>query len=85
MNRQILCAGLLAASLAHAQAQTGEIAVNQIGYPPGAAKLAALPAVAATAFSVVDAATGQTVLKGSLGAAARWAPALIAKTDSSRN
>lgn len=75
MNRQILCAGLLAAGLAHAQAQTGEIAVNQIGYSPGAAKVAALPAVEAAAFSVVDADTGRTVLSGPLGAAARWEPA----------
>ena len=73
MNRQILCAGLLAASLA--QAQTGEIAVNQVGYLPGAAKLAAVPAGAAAAFTVVDAQTGRSVLSGSLGAAARWAPA----------
>jgi endoglucanase len=75
MKRQMLCAGLLAASLAHAQAQTREIAVNQIGYPPGAAKWAAVPAVEAARFAVLDAATGQTVLTGSLGAPARWAPA----------
>ncbi|WP_457427918.1 glycoside hydrolase family 9 protein [Roseateles sp. P5_E7] len=75
MNRQILCAGLLAASVAHAQVQTGEIAVNQVGYLPGAAKLAALPAVEAGAFTVVDADTGRTLLRGQLGAAARWEPA----------
>jgi len=73
MNRQILCAGLLAASLA--QAQTGEIAVNQVGYLPGAAKLAAVPAGEAAAFTVVDAQTGRSVLSGSLAAAERWAPA----------
>ncbi|MBI3350232.1 MAG: glycoside hydrolase family 9 protein [Burkholderiales bacterium] len=71
MNRQILCAGLLAASLA----QAGEIAVNQVGYAPGAAKIAAVPAVEATAFTVVDNASGRTVLRGRLGAAARWEPA----------
>ncbi|MFG6433764.1 glycoside hydrolase family 9 protein [Roseateles sp. LYH14W] len=73
MKRQILCAGLLAASLA--QAQTDGIAVNQVGYLPGAAKLAAVPAGDAAAFTVVDADTGRSVLSGSLGAAARWAPA----------
>lgn len=72
MNRQILCASLLAAATL---AQAGEIAVNQVGYLPGAAKLAALPAVDAAAFSVVDAETGRSVLSGPLGAAARWAPA----------
>lgn len=75
MNRQLLSACLLAAGLAHAQAQTGEIAVNQVGYLPGAHKLAAAPAGEAASFTVVDAVTGKTVLKGELGAAARWAPA----------
>jgi endoglucanase len=75
MNRQILCAGLLAASLAQAQAQTGEIAVNQVGYLPGGHKLAAAPAGDVAAFTVVDATTGKTVLNGKLGAAVRWAPA----------
>ena len=68
MKRQVLYAGLLAASLAHA----GEIAVNQVGYLPGAAKVAAVPAGAATAFRVVDAAKGAVVLRGTLGPAATW-------------
>ncbi|RZL33714.1 MAG: cellulase, partial [Rubrivivax sp.] len=71
MKRHMLCAGLLAAGLA----QAGEIAVNQVGYPTGATKLAAVPAVEASGFSVVDADTGRTVLRGQLGAAARWEPA----------
>lgn len=77
MKRRLLCTGLLVASLVHAQAQaqTGEIAVNQIGYPPGAAKIAVVPGVEAAAFAVVDASTGRTVLRGQLGAGARWEPA----------
>ena len=71
MKRQILCAGLLAASLA----QASEIAVNQVGYPPGAAKLAAVPAVEAPGFAVVDVDTGRIVLRGKLAAATHWAPA----------
>jgi len=67
----LLAACLSAAGLAHADG----IAVNQIGYLPGAAKVAAVPAGEAKAFSVVDADTGRTVLRGDLGATARWEPA----------
>ncbi len=74
MMRRLLLSMALAAGAAHADG----IAVNQIGYLPGATKVAAVPAAeaaGATAFAVVDAATGRTVLRGSLGAAARWEPA----------
>ncbi|WP_431103677.1 glycoside hydrolase family 9 protein [Roseateles noduli] len=50
------------------------IEVNQVGYLPGAAKRATVPAGAATRFQLVDADTGQPVWSGRLGAAALWAP-----------
>ncbi|MFT7723505.1 MAG: glycoside hydrolase family 9 protein [Roseateles sp.] len=74
-RRVLLSLGLgLALAAAGAAAEPG-IAVNQVGYLPGAAKVAAVPAGAAQAFSVVEAGSGRTVLRGRLGAAARWAPA----------
>jgi endoglucanase len=51
------------------------IALNQIGFPPAAAKWAAVPATKASDFSVVDAKTGKPAWSGALGAAAVWAPA----------
>ncbi len=50
------------------------IQVNQVGFLPGAAKWAAVPAVAADAFAVVDDASGGEVLRGRLGPAAEWTP-----------
>ncbi len=70
MRRLLLSLALMAAGVVSAEG----IAVNQIGYPPGAVKVAAVPAVAASAFTVVDADTGGTVLRGRLGSAARWEP-----------
>ncbi len=71
MRRLLLSLAMTAAGAATAQPG---IAINQIGYLPGAAKVAAVPAdesVKARAFAVVDADTGRTVLRGDLGAAAR--------------
>ncbi|RZJ04973.1 MAG: cellulase, partial [Rubrivivax sp.] len=64
----LLATCLFAAGLSHADG----IALNQLGYPPGAAKVAAVPAGEAKAFRVVDAKTGKGVLQGPLGAATRW-------------
>ena len=55
------------------------IALNQLGYLPGAAKVAAVSggrAALARGFSVVDADSGRTVWRGALGRAARWEPAV---------
>jgi len=51
------------------------VEVNQLGFPPGAAKWAAAPSTAAESFTVRDAASGRDVLTGPLGPATRWAPA----------
>jgi endoglucanase len=61
----------LGAAAAHGQGA----AVNQVGYLPGAAKWAALPASAGDEFRVVRAGSGDVVLRGRLGAAQTWAPA----------
>ncbi|HEV6965467.1 glycoside hydrolase family 9 protein [Roseateles sp.] len=71
MRRLLLTAALAVPLAAPAQ---DEIAVNQVGYLPGAAKVADVPAGRATAFSVVDA-EGRTAMRGRLGAASTWAPA----------
>ena len=76
MRRLLLSLLMTAAGAANAAtADTPGIAVNQIGYLPGAAKVATVPAVAAASFAVVEAGTGRTVLRGRLGASARWEPA----------
>lgn len=54
---------------------TALIKVNQIGYKPGAEKLAVVPAVATTAFTVTRTSDQSVVLSGSLSAAKTWAPA----------
>jgi endoglucanase len=66
---------LLAGSPASFADNASAIQVNQIGFPPAAAKWAAVPATDATAFTVVDTGTGREVLRGTLGAATRWEPA----------
>ena len=68
--RSLLAALLVTAGLA----QAAGIEVNQVGYLPGAAKWAAVPAVDAQAFSVVRAGTDRVVLRGRLGPAQRWEP-----------
>jgi len=55
-------------------AEPGEpaIQVNQVGFLPGAAKWAAVPAVQATRFTVLEDATGRELLSGTLGATKAW-------------
>jgi len=67
----------LAAALpvAAADAPAPAIEVDQVGFLPGAAKWAAVPAVPADAFTVVDDASGRVVLRGRLGPATGWTPA----------
>ncbi|MEK8033855.1 glycoside hydrolase family 9 protein [Ideonella sp. DXS29W] len=68
-----------------AQPGAHEIQLNQVGYLPGAAKMAAVPAIppgivegngaapaVARRFSVVEAGTGQVAFEGELGAPAVW-------------
>ncbi len=50
------------------------IKLNQIGYKPNAEKLAVVPAVAATSFTVTNVSDNSVVLTGNLSAAATWAP-----------
>ncbi len=52
------------------------IKLNQLGFTPNAEKLAVVPAVDATRFTVVKAGTGEQVLSGDLSAGAIWEPAL---------
>jgi len=66
---------LLIALPAAAQQATPAPQVNQIGYLPGGAKWAAVPAAKETQFSVVDATSGRVAWRGKLTAAAEWAPA----------
>ncbi|MFG6413119.1 glycoside hydrolase family 9 protein [Roseateles sp. DC23W] len=73
LSRLVLSALSLAALPAVAQAP-GAV-VNQLGYLPGAAKWAALPATAGDEFRVVRAGTNTVVLRGRASAARAWAPA----------
>lgn len=70
-----ITAGLLAGLLATAAVRADDLAVNQVGYLPGAAKWAALPADAGDEFRLVRAGSGEVVLRGRPGAARAWAPA----------
>jgi len=56
-------------------APAGAIEVDQVGFLPGAAKWAAVPAVGAPGFAVVDARSGRELWRGALGPAAVWASA----------
>ncbi len=56
-------------------ALTTLIKLNQIGYKPSAEKLAVIPAVAATTFTVTKTSDNSVVLTGNLSAAQTWAPA----------
>ncbi|CAM4024051.1 glycoside hydrolase family 9 protein [Roseateles saccharophilus] len=71
MRRLLLSLAMAAAGAAGADG----IAVNQLGYPPGAAKVAGVVGGEAGSFRVVDAGTGRVVLRGRLGASAVWEPA----------
>ena len=72
MRRLLLSLALTAAGAVNADSG---IALNQLGYLPGASKVAAVPAGEATAFRVVEADAGRVVLRGRLGTTARWEPA----------
>ena len=66
-----------AASVAAAEAKdptAGIVRLNQLGYLPGAQKLAILPEGPGGAFSVIDTRTGAAVYTGEQGAAAVWEP-----------
>lgn len=52
----------------------GIVRLNQLGYLPGAQKLAVLPDSAGGSFSIIDRNTGTPVLSGRQGAEAKWAP-----------
>ena len=70
-----LACALLAASSAALAAGAAGVEVNQLGFLPGAHKLAVVPAGAdgaAARFAVVDAGSGKTVYEGALGPAAVW-------------
>jgi endoglucanase len=69
--RHLAIAIALLAGVAPAFGAPGAIGVNQLGFLPGAQKLAAVQAAGADRFQVRDAA-GKTVLEGRLGAAATW-------------
>ncbi len=62
---------MLAACAASAHAAP-EIHVNQVGFTPGAHKLAVVPAGKAAGFTVVRDDTGKPALRGTLGAPAPW-------------
>jgi len=51
-----------------------KIKLNQLGFTPNAEKLAVVPGVDATRFSIVKAGTAEEVLAGDLTAAAVWEP-----------
>ncbi|MCE4556974.1 glycoside hydrolase family 9 protein [Pelomonas cellulosilytica] len=70
MRRLMLAAALLSAGAAAA----ADIALNQLGFLPGAAKVAAVPAGAAGEFRVIDMRGGGVALRGRLTPAATWAP-----------
>lgn len=52
-----------------------KIRLNQLGFLPSAQKIAVVPGVAATTFTIVDS-NNTEVLNGNLSAAATWEPAL---------
>jgi hypothetical protein len=52
------------------------IKLNQVGFLPGSEKLAVVPGVEATGFTIVTAGTSEVVFEGTLTATAEWAPAL---------
>ncbi len=64
-----------AAASSAVSASTQLIKLNQLGFLPGSAKWAVVPEVAATGFTLVDAASGAEVFNGDLTLAATWAEA----------
>jgi endoglucanase len=66
----IAMAGLMPAAVG-----AQDVAINQVGYPPGAAKWAVLPAGAGDEFRLVRAGSNEVVLRGRASAARPWMPA----------
>jgi len=64
------------ASRSEDEAAMPPIRLNQVGYLPAASKLAVVPDGHGEAFAVEREDSGEVVLRGTLGAAAIWAPAL---------
>ena len=62
----------VSAATSSSAAVSAGIKLNQLGFLPGSAKWAVVPAGAATNFKVINTATGMEVFSGSLGAATRW-------------
>lgn len=65
----------LSATAADATAGVSVIRVSQLGYLPGARKLAVVEGTRARAFEVVGEADGRVVLRGGLSAPMHWTPA----------
>lgn len=65
MKNKLICCGILAGGLAACnQPATDVIRLNQVGYFPSQEKVAVVNAVGVKDFSVVNATTGEEVLKG---------------------
>jgi endoglucanase len=69
---RLALAGVAAGLLNAAALADPAIRVNQLGYLPGASKLAVVTDSAASEFMVLDAATGATVLRAALGPDRLW-------------
>ena len=52
----------------------GIVRLNQLGYLPGAQKLAVLPDSAGGSFSIIEKHTGMPVFSDKQGTQAKWAP-----------
>jgi endoglucanase len=81
-------AGAAVEARAGAQQDAGaaRIRLNQLGFHPAAPKTAIVVDGAATTFAVIGAERGDTVLRGTLGPARRWAPSgeTVRRADLSR-
>ena len=66
-KRILLAASLISASMAQAQQPATTIYLNQVGFYPSAPKAAAVSGATGSAFFVVDATSGDTVYRGTLG------------------
>ncbi|MES2674409.1 MAG: glycoside hydrolase family 9 protein [Pseudomonadota bacterium] len=65
-----------ASSAASSSLVQTNIKLNQLGFQPNAEKLAVVPAVVATTFTIVNAGTETVVFTGELSTANTWLPAL---------
>lgn len=66
MDKKLICLGILAGGLAACSSPSADvIRLNQVGYFPAQEKVAVANATGVTEFTVVDAATGEEVLKSS--------------------